>query len=436
MPESRTVAPARRMAGEIIPPGDKSISHRIAMLASCATGRSEVVGFLRSTDCLHTLQAMQSLGARADWSGEVLYITGTGGNFMEPVADLDMGNSGTGLRLLTGLLAGRRVKATLTGDASLRSRPMGRVREPLAQMGAQIELAGERGTAPVRIQGAPLKGITYEMPVASAQVKSALLLASLYSEGLTIVREPMPTRDHTERLLEAMNVPVRTTGLNVSLDGGGPDGYPLAAGRWRVPGDMSSAAFAMVAAAARPGADLRIRGVGLNPRRTAVIDVLRRMGADIEVEAADASAGYSEPAGDLRIRGGALRATEIGGGEIPNLIDELPALAVAAALAEGETVIRDAAELRVKESDRIASMAAGLRDMGVDVEEQPDGLVVRGRADVRACDRLNSRGDHRVAMSLAVLALFAPDASAIGDVECVDTSYPDFWSDLARISGR
>ncbi|MBP7276418.1 MAG: 3-phosphoshikimate 1-carboxyvinyltransferase [Kiritimatiellae bacterium] len=436
MPESKIVAPARRMSGEVIPPGDKSISHRIAMLASCAAGRSEVVGFLHSTDCLRTLQAMQALGARADWAGEVLYITGTGGNFMEPVAELDMGNSGTGIRLLTGLLAGAGVKATLTGDASLRSRPMGRIREPLAQMGAHLELTGERGTAPVRIEAAPLKGITYEMPVASAQVKSALLLASLYSEGLTIIREPMPTRDHTERLLEAMNVPVRTTGMNVSLEGGGPDGYPLAAGRWRVPGDMSSAAFLMVAAAARPGAEVLLRGVGLNPRRTAVLDVLRRMGAEIEIEPADASSGYCEPAGDLRIRGGALRATEIGGVEIPNLIDELPALAVAAALAEGETVIRDAAELRVKESDRIVSMAAGLREMGVEVDEQPDGMIVRGRADVRACDHLNSRGDHRVAMALAVLALFAPESSAICDVECVDTSYPDFWEDLARISGR
>ena len=436
MPESKTVHPARRLTGEITPPGDKSISHRVGMLAACATGRSEVTGFLRSTDCLHTLQAMQSLGARADWAEDTLYITGNGGNFMEPVADLDMGNSGTGLRLLTGLIAGTGVKATLTGDASLCSRPMRRIQEPLAQMGARIELTGERGTAPIRVEGAPLKGIIYEMPVASAQVKSALLLASLHAEGLTIIRENMPTRDHTERLLEAMGVPVKTTGPNVSLEGGGPNGYPLAAGQWRVPGDISSAAFAMVAAAARPEASLRIRGVGLNPRRTAVLDVLRRMGARIQVEPAEASAGFCEPAGDIVIEGGTLRGTEIGGAEIPNLIDELPAIAVAAALAEGETTIRDAAELRVKESDRIATMAAGLRAMGVEVEEQPDGMIVRGRAEVRASDALHSRGDHRVAMSLAVLALFAPEASVIQDIECVETSYPGFWEDLVRISGR
>lgn len=431
----RTVAPPRRLRGELTPPGDKSLSHRIAMLGALSGGRSEIHGFLRSGDCLHTLQAMQALGARADWVEETLYLTGNRGRFLAPVGDLDLGNSGTGLRLLAGLLAGRPIEATLTGDASLCSRPMGRIREPLERMGARLSLTGERGTAPVHIHGGTLRGIAYDLPVASAQVKSCILLATLFAEGETTVREPRPTRDHTERLLAALGVPVRVDGLAVRLNGGGPEGHALPAGCWRVPGDVSSAAFWIAAAAAWPGAEVVLCGVGLNPRRTAVIDVLRRMGADIAVEPAPADAGFCEPAGDIVVRGGTLRGTVIEGDEIPNLIDEIPVLSAIGARCEGEVVIRDAAELRVKESDRIATMAAGLRRMGVEVEERPDGMTIRGGAAVRAADGLQSHGDHRIAMSLAILSLFAPEPSTIRDVACVDTSYPEFWDHLARLTG-
>lgn len=430
---SKTIRPAKKLKGELVPPGDKSISHRMAMLGAIASGTSEVVGFLRSEDCLHTLQAMQSLGARAGWESDTLYITGTGGRMIQPVGDLNLGNSGTGLRLLAGLLAGLPLRTTLTGDASLQSRPMRRIKEPLDLMGAKLTLTGEKGCAPVMIEGAALRGITYEMPVASAQVKSCVLLATLFAEGLTILREKLPTRDHTETLFQAMGIPVKTKGLTVSLEGFGAAGPKIKAGRWVVPGDISSAAFWMVAAAAFPGAEVTMRGVGLNPRRTAVLDVLKRMGADISIEPGH-DTGYSESAGDVTVRGGTLRGTVIGGEEIPNLIDELPILAVAGALASGATEIRDAAELRVKESDRIATVAEGLRAMGVAVEERPDGMTVQGGAVLRACDHMQSRGDHRVAMSLAVLSLFAPEASTVRDVACVDTSYPEFWKDMELLT--
>jgi 3-phosphoshikimate 1-carboxyvinyltransferase len=422
------------MRGEIAPPGDKSLSHRVAMLCGIAQGVSEIRGYLQSGDCMHTLQAMQTLGARADWRGEVLFVTGNNGRMIPPAGPVDMGNSGTGLRLLAGLVAGRPLDVTLTGDESLCSRPMGRIKEPLERMGAALDLTGPKGCAPVRIRGGALNGIRYDLPVASAQVKSCILLATLFAQGETELVERLPTRDHTERLMNAMGVPVRTDGLTVRMAGQGAGGPALKAARWRVPGDFSSAAFWLVAAAAFPGAEVTVRGVGLNPRRTALLDVLRRMGAVLEIRP-DTEGDFCEPAGDIHVRGGPLRGCRIGGAEIPNLIDELPILAVAGALASGETRITDAAELRVKESDRIATMAAGLREMGVDVEEQPDGMRIAGGAEPRASDRLQSRGDHRIAMALAVLALFAKGDSTVNDVACVDTSYPGFWADLRRLSG-
>ncbi len=428
-----TVKPARRLRGQIEMPGDKSISHRVAMLCAIASGRSVVKGFLRSGDCLHSLRAMQSLGARADFADDDLYVTGNGGRMMQPVGPLDMGNSGTGLRLLAGLLAGHPLDVTLTGDASLCSRPMGRIEEPLERMGAKVDLTGEKGCAPVRVRGTALKAIAYDLPVASAQVKSCILLAGLFAEGETCLRERMPTRDHTERLLNAMGVPVATDGLRVSMRGFGPAGPKMQGARWRIPGDFSSAAFWLVAAAAKEGAEITVRNVGLNPRRIALLDVLRRMGADLTVEPSS-SREFVEPAGDIAVRGRTLRGAEIGGAEIPNLIDELPILSVAGALAQGETIIRDAAELRVKESDRIATMAAGLRDMGVEVEEKPDGMRIGGGTAVRPSPTLRSAGDHRIAMSLAILSLFGPEPSSIANVDCVDTSYPEFWAHLARLT--
>ena len=432
--QSKTIHPASTFGGELCVPGDKSVSQRIAMLAALAKGTSEIRGFLTGEDAISTLNAMCALGASAKFKGDVLKVTGTGGKFKEPANPLDMGNSGTGTRLLAGLLAGRAMTVTLTGDDSLLRRPMGRIKTPLEQMGAQIDLTGEKGTLPMTVHGAPLHGIRYELPVASAQVKSCVLLAGLFAEGKTTVVEPRPTRDHTEKLFQTLDIPLHIDGLEISLQGSGPKGPQIAARKLTVPGDFSSAAFWIAATAARPGAELTVRGVGLNPRRTALLDVLKRMGAQIETEITE---DQDDPIGTVFVHGAQLRGTEIGGDEIPNLIDELPVLAVAGALAEGVTVIRDAAELRVKESDRITMTAKHLRAFGVDVEETPDGMTVRGSAKLIVPEEdLESGGDHRIAMSLAVLATFAAGPVRITDTACVDTSYPEFWKHLERLGGR
>jgi 3-phosphoshikimate 1-carboxyvinyltransferase len=431
---SKTVYPVSKFGGELRVPGDKSVSQRIAMLAALAKGTSEVHGFLRGEDAMSTLSAMCSLGASARFDGDVLKITGTGGKFKEPANPLDMGNSGTGTRLLAGLLAGQSMKVTMTGDASLSRRPMGRIRTPLELMGAQIELTGEKGTLPMTINGTPLHGIRYELPMASAQVKSCILLAGLFAEGKTTVVESRPTRDHTEKLFQALGIPLHVDGLEISLNGFGSKGPQIAARKLTVPGDFSSAAFWIAAVAARPGAELIVRGVGLNPRRTALLNVLKRMGALIEVEFAEEQ---GDPVGTVFVRGALLHGTEIGGDEIPNLIDELPMLAVTGALAKGTTVIRDAAELRVKESDRIAVTAGHLRAFGVQVEEHTDGMTVHGPAKLHApAEPLSSHGDHRITMSMAMLATFANAPVKLEQVECVATSYPDFWNHLEQLGGK
>ena len=431
---TKTVYPVSTFGGELRVPGDKSVSQRIAMLAALAKGTSEVSGFLRGEDAMSTMSAMCSLGASAKFEGDVLKITGTGGKFKEPANPLDMGNSGTGTRLLAGLLAGQKMTVTMTGDASLSRRPMGRIKTPLELMGAQIELTGEKGTLPMTIRGTPLHCIRYELPMASAQVKSCVLLAGLFAEGKTTVVEPRPTRDHTEKLFQALGIPLHIDGLEISLNGFGPVGPQITARKLTVPGDFSSAAFWIAAVAARPGAELIVRGVGLNPRRTALLDVLKRMGALIETEITEEQ---GDPIGTVFVRGAKLRGTEIGGDEIPNLIDELPMLAVTGALATGDTVIRDAAELRVKESDRIAVTAAHLRAFGVDVEEHADGMTVHGPAKLRApAEPLASHGDHRITMSMAMLATFADAPVKLEQVECVATSYPDFWNQLEQLGGK
>jgi 3-phosphoshikimate 1-carboxyvinyltransferase len=428
--------------GTLRVPGDKSISHRAAMLGALAGGESVIEGFLTSADCLNTLAAVAALGAAVRREGTRVRLGGTGGRFRAPAHELDFGNSGTGLRLLAGLLAGHEFTAQLTGDASLRARPMRRIREPLERMGARVELLGAGGCAPLRIAGGRLRGIEYALPVASAQVKSCVLLAGLFAEGVTTVIEPEATRDHTERLLARLGIPLRREGLRVSVTGTGGAPLRLPAGRLQVPGDFSSAAFWLAAAAAREGSEVCIRGVGLNPRRTAFLDVLRRMGAEVEVagagcgeEGGGGGAEAGEPAGTVVVRGRRLRGTEIGGGEIPNLVDELPAAAAAGALAEGRTLIRDAAELRVKESDRIAAMCACLRAFGVAVEERPDGLLVRGGTPLRGGGAVDSRGDHRIAMAAAVLALCADSPARINGVACIATSYPAFWDDGEALTG-
>jgi 3-phosphoshikimate 1-carboxyvinyltransferase len=431
---SMTVHPSSSISGVLNVPGDKSISHRIAMLGALAAGTTTVHGFLKSEDCLAILSVLARLGARYEFVGNELRLTGVGGRLIAPQGVLDMGNSGTGMRLLAGLLAGHSFTSEMTGDESLRSRPMRRIAEPLTRMGAKVELTGPAGCAPLRITGGTLRGIDYTPPVASAQVKSCVLFAGLFAEGTTRVTEISPTRDHTERLLQAMGIPLEVKGLTVSLQGFGSRGPSLQARSWNVPGDISSAAFWITAAACRPGSLLELPGVGWNPRRNALVSVLRRMGASVEFhENQDSSA--CECMGTIRVKGQALRGTEVGGDEIPDLIDELPLVAVAGAMAEGRTVIRDAAELRVKESDRIRSVAGNLARLGVKVEERADGMVIEGPARVKGGVALDSYGDHRLPMAMTVLALAADAPVRMDDIDCVNKSYPMFWEDLKKVGG-
>jgi 3-phosphoshikimate 1-carboxyvinyltransferase len=426
--DQQVVEPSAPINGTLRVPGDKSISHRSAMLGAVAGGHSRFEGYLCSEDCLHTLSAVAAMGVSVHREGATVEIEGCGGALHAPTGVLDMGNSGTGMRLLAGLLAWQPFESEMTGDASLCSRPMGRIQAPLLEMGAEVALVGADGRPPVRVSGRALRPVRYELPVASAQIKSCVLLAGLGAAGTTEVVEPRETRDHTERMLSAMGADISVSGLTITLNSSGRPS--LTGGNWAVPGDFSSAAFWIVAAAMRPGASVVIEGVGLNPRRTALLDILRRMGARIEVEE---SASGMEPMGTIRVEGGPLVATEVGGDEIPNVIDELPLVAVAASVAEGTTVIRDAAELRVKESDRIAVMAENLRTCGVSVEESADGMSVTGGVWPAGGVVVDSDGDHRIAMCMAVLALGGRLPVTIQGVGCIDTSYPDFWRDLSAL---
>lgn len=436
VPQSVIVHPCFAFGGTSTVPGDKSISHRAIMLAALAQGESRIEGFLQSEDCLSTMHAMGALGASicCPMDGG-LSVRGTGGNLRAPALPLDVGNSGTTMRLLSGLVAGRPFTTEITGDASLRSRPMKRIKEPLERMGARVELLGGGTSPPIRITGGKLKGITYKLPVASAQVKSCVLLAGLFAKGKTTVIEPRPTRDHTENMLAACGAPIRRDGQRIEVDGYGPGGPDLKEQTWSIPGDFSSAAFLILAAAGQEGATLTVEGVGLNPRRTAFLDVLRRMGAAVDVTVTTPE-GTPEPSGRITIGGTRLQGTEVGGDEIPNLIDELPLVAVAGAIAEGQTSIRDAAELRTKESDRIATMAANLALMGVQVEEKEDGLLVTGTTKLSSGSAVQSRGDHRIAMAMAVLALYAEAPVCINQVACIETSYPGFWKDLVELGAH
>jgi 3-phosphoshikimate 1-carboxyvinyltransferase len=420
----KKAAPIR---AEITVPGDKSISHRSIMLAALANGPSTVTGFLPSEDCLSTMKAFQQLGVEIERVDETtLVIYGTRGKFKAPEGDIDCGNSGTTMRLMTGILAAQPFRSRLVGDASLSKRPMKRVMEPLAKMGARISAEGEGGRAPLVIDGGPLKAIQYTSPVASAQVKSAVLLAGLFAQGTTSVTEPEQSRDHTERMLAWHVAHPRREGLTVSVVGG----TTLESRDFDVPGDISSAAFWLVASAAARGSHLQIKNVGLNPTRAGILSVLIRMGAHV-TEVVDTAEG--EPRGTIEIRGGQLKATTIEGKEIPNVIDELPILAVAGALADGRTIIKDAHELRVKETDRIAAVARNLRAFGVEVVEYDDGMKIQGGCALHGAD-VTSEGDHRIATSSAILGMFAEGPTTIRDVECVATSYPGFYETLQRLS--
>lgn len=414
-------------------PGDKSMSHRAAMLAGLSNGTCTITNFLPSEDCLNTLKAMQALGAEVevleeleDYGPVSMRIGGRSMKLEVPAAPIDCGNSGTGMRLLAGLLAAQPFTTELFGDASLSSRPMGRITTPLEQMGAKIETLGDKpGCAPLRIHGGQLTPIRYEMPMASAQVKSAVLLAGLFTEGKTTVTQPAETRDHTERMLESFRVHTIREGNAITIYGGQmPESCDFV-----VPGDISSAAFWLVAAAALPGSRLLIKDVGLNPTRTAILAVLIRMGARI-IDVEHQTSG--EPIGNLEIHGAALKGTTILPEEVPNLIDEIPVIAVAAALAEGTTVIRNARELRVKETDRIATVVENLRLMGADVTEFEDGMEIHGGKPLIGAD-LDSYGDHRIAMAFAIAGLFAAGETVIKNTECVNTSYPGFAKHLYAI---
>jgi 3-phosphoshikimate 1-carboxyvinyltransferase len=421
------VHPAASVQGELRVPGDKSISHRALMLGGIADGQSSISGFLASEDCLATLAAMSALGVRIERPQETLVqVHGAGRDGLRaPAAALDMGNAGTAMRLLMGLLAGQGFDSTLIGDASLMRRPMERVAAPLRAMGARIDT--QAGKPPVHIHGgAALQGIDYALPMASAQVKSALLLAGLYAQGLSTVREPAPTRDHTERMLRGFGVQLESAAGRVRLVGG----QRLAGCHVAVPGDFSSAAFFIVAGclAARQG--LTLRDVGVNPTRTGLLTMLRLMGADIKVQPHPAPA--AEPVADIHVRAGALRGIRVPEALVPLAIDELPVFFIAAAAASGQTVVTGAAELRVKESDRLAAMAAGLARLGIECELLPDGLRLQGGA--MCGGRIDSHGDHRIAMAFAVASLLASGPIEIQDVANVATSFPGFPR-LARAAG-
>lgn len=413
------VNPSAVSDATVIVPGDKSISHRALLLGSIAEGRTDISGFLAGEDCLATLAAMSAMGVRIEQSSPTdLVVHGRGLHGLSKLdGPLDLGNSGTAMRLMAGLLSGQGFASTLSGDASLTGRPMQRVITPLLEMGACIE--SNDGRPPLVIKGRfPLRAIDYEMPVASAQVKSAILLAGLYAEGTTSVTEPAVTRDHTERMLQSMGVRVETSGNRISIDGQQvPQGCHV-----QVPADLSSAAFVILAALLADNAEILIENVGVNPTRIGAIDILQSMGGDISLE--NAQLLGQEPVADIRVRSSSLHGGPIDPALVSLAIDEFPALFVAAAAASGETVFSGIGELRVKESDRIAAMADGLRKFGIDVEESEDGAVVHGGRFAGGV--VESHGDHRIAMALAVAASVATDTVTIRDVTAVDTSFPGF----------
>ena len=423
-----TIKPAASVRGEITVPGDKSISHRSIMLGSIARGVTTVRGFLRGGDNFSTLNAFRAMGVAVDDDGDILRIQGKGLHGLEEPSDiLDCGNSGTSMRLMTGLLAGQRFFSILTGDRYLRNRPMRRVIEPLGRMGATIlgRAGGDR--APLAIAGKELAGIDYTSPVASAQIKSALMLAGLYAGGTTTITEPHLSRDHSERMFRFFGADVETFPTGVRVRGGRElEGQDI-----RVPGDISSAAFFMVAALIVPGSELLIRGVGINPTRTGVLDILTAMGGSLEL--LDCREVSGEPVADILVRASSLSGIDIGGDVVPRAIDEFPVICVAAALAEGKTVIREAKELRVKETDRIAAMAANLRAAGIEVLETEDGMEISGSGRI-AGGRFESFGDHRIAMSMLVAGLAAEGEVTVNDTECIATSFPSFMELLGKVA--
>jgi len=433
---SLTISPGKALRGRISVPGDKSITHRAIILTGLAEGTTTIKRYCRGADCLNTMRALQSLGVKIDESVDEMRVYGKGlWGLTEPDGIVDCGNSGTGIRLLTGLLSGQDFFSVLTGSASIRRRPMGRVVKPLREMGASI--AGRKGgeLAPLAVTGTTLRAITYASPVASAQIKSSLLLAALFAKGTTRLSEPRLSRDHTERLFHFYGLPLKREGTTLIMEGRPSVGW-TAAPELTVPGDLSAAAFFIVGATIVPGSDVTLSGVGINPTRTGLLEVMDRMGADIQLLNQREEAG--EPVADIRVKSAPLRGVTIGPELIPQTIDEFPILCVAAAVADGETLITGAKELRVKESDRIATMATELRAMGAQIIERPDGLVIQGIGKSKENGRLRatsgqSHGDHRVAMSIAIGGLTASTESVIHDTDCIGTSFPDFGCKLLEL---
>jgi 3-phosphoshikimate 1-carboxyvinyltransferase len=421
-----------QLRGTLDVPGDKSISHRAVMFNAIAEGTAYITHFLPGADCLSTIACFRAMGVHIDHHGDSVTVHGVGlRGLREPNDVLDCGNSGTTLRLLTGLLAGQAGKyAVLTGDASLRSRPQRRIIDPLRALGAQLDGRNNGALAPLSVRGATIHGGAYELPIASAQVKSALLLAALSGDDVLTLTGRTDGRDHTELMLAGMGVDIRTNGTTVTLS---PPAHPVLpyALSLRVPGDPSSAAFWWVAAAIHPNAEITTTGVGMNPTRIGALEVLKAMGAQITIS--NARTEGSEPVADVTVRSSSLQATTIRGAVIPHLIDEIPVLAVAAAMAHGQTVIADAQELKAKETDRIATVVAALHAMGVTAEATDDGMLITGRGALSGAT-LASHGDHRLAMAWAVASLVATGSTTIQGTDAVDVSYPGFWRDLQLIA--
>ncbi len=421
----------KTLAGRAVPPGDKSISHRAVILNAIADGTAEISNYLPGDDVMSTITCLQALGVDIEVGPDKLVVRGVGSSGLREAQDiLDAHNSGTTMRLLSGLLAAQPFLSTITGDESLRTRPMNRVIKPLRLMGASIWGKSSDGLAPLVIQGSELRGIAYEMPVASAQVKSAILLAALYAQGSTTIIEPVKSRDHTERMLRAMGVALNISGNEVRCL---PTSKSLKSMDVTVPGDISAAAYWLVAGAIHPDARVEITSVGMNPTRSGVIDVLKAMGAKIRIENERKEGG--EPIADIIIESSELKAIDIDGELIPRLIDEIPVLAMAAAMAKGKTTIRDAGELRVKESDRITSTTTELRKLGAEIEELLDGMVIHGTGKLIGAE-CDSHGDHRLAMALGVAGLVAAGDTVVYNAEAVNASYPGFWQDLNMLSTR
>lgn len=413
----------KKAAGQIKVPGDKSISHRAVMLGSLANGVTEISGFLKGADCLSTIDCFRKMEIDIDINGENVTVHGNGlRGLKKPDEMLYTGNSGTTTRLLCGILAGQNFDTSITGDASIQKRPMGRVVQPLSMMGAKIE----NEYCPLYITGTKLHGINYKMPVASAQVKTAIILAGLYADGETVIHEIEKSRDHTELMLSAMGADLTVDNLDITVK----PTNDLTAVNVDVPGDISSAAFFLVLGAIMPNSQITVTNVGINPTRTGIIDVLKDMGADITLENVHTSAG--ETVADITVRSSSLKGTTVGGDIIPRLIDELPIIAVAAVFADGQTVIKDAQELKVKETNRIRAVVDEFNKCGIDITETDDGMIINGGKSIHGAD-FKTYGDHRMAMSLTVLAQLANGESTLDDSDCACVSYPTFFDDFYKL---